>query len=149
MIPYRINPNEYFIDKLSLDHTDFIAEHSSMIKEFHPVTKQQVSKYFKNILLTYKLSAAVFLRSNPMYPVSWGTYSDCGLATNLSTLPDHRQKGLALALSANLFAQMQRQGIVPVVERHKDSPVVKRFSKVEECVLESTWRDSITGECYW
>ena len=89
------------------------------------------------------------MRSNPTYPVSWGTYSDHGLATNLIALPEHQQKGFALALSANLFAQMQRQGIVPVVERHKDSPVVKRFSKFEECVLESTWRDSITGECYW
>jgi len=59
----------------------------------------------------------------------------------LIILPEYQQRDLLWLL----FAQIQRQGIVSVAERHKDSPSIKRFRKVEECVVESTWRDSITS----
>ena len=93
----------------------------------------------------YDLSAGIFAKSDPSYPVSWGTYSDIGHAVCLQTLPEYRRKNFAMSLSAYLFAQLLQEGIVPIVQLHKDSALL---GKGEKFIADSVWRDSITGECY-
>ncbi|XP_065885948.1 uncharacterized protein [Dysidea avara] len=144
----EIKTDEYFIDELSVDHADFIAEHFLMNSHF-AVNKSDVSKYFKHIFATYNLTAAAFIRSNPTYPVSWGMYGDYGHAVYWNTLPEHQQKGLGFVITARLWTKMIQQGIVPVIEQHKDHLMFGKFNKIIKPILGSTWRDSITGECYW
>ena len=148
MLHNRIIADEYFIDELSVDHADFIAEHFLMNSHF-AVNKSDASKYFKHIFTTYNFTAAAFMRSNPTYPVSWVMYGDYGHAAYWNTLPEHQQKGLGYPIVARLYTKMIQQGIVPVGERHKDNLIFGRHNKIMKPILESTWRDSITGECYW
>ena len=86
------------------------------------------------------------MKSDPTYPVAWVMYSDFGIVFNRMTLPEHRNQGLSFAISASTASQMLSQGIVPVSEHHREDEVPFRLTKY---ILESTWRDSITGECYW
>jgi len=140
--------DEYFIDELSLDHADYITEHFLMNSNF-AVEKEDVSKYFKQIFTTYNLTAAAFMRSNPTYPVSWVIYGDYGHAVYWKTLPEHQRKGLGFVIVARLWRKMIQQGIVPVFEQHKDNLIFERVNKLVKPILESTWRDSVTGKCYW
>ena len=139
---YRLNSDEFFIDKLTPEHVDFIGEYWTFINNDTPVIK----KYFHHIITMYDISAGVFIKSNPSYPVSWTTYSDLGHIIGLYTLPEYRRRGFPLAVAANVYAQLLQKGIVPYGEQFKESPIAEKYGKY---VFDSTWRDSITGECYW
>ena len=138
---YRLNSDEFFIDKLTPGHADFISEYWSFINSDVPVIK----KYFGHILTLYDISAGIFTKSDPSYPVSWTTYSDLGHVIALYTLPEYRRKGFPLVLAANVYAQLLQKGIVPFGEQFKESPIAEKYGNY---VLDSTWRDSITGEHY-
>ena len=66
---------------------------------------------------------------------------------SLRTLPEYQRKGFALAVTAHLSAQVQKEGIVPVGEQFADrlNAYVIKFGQY---VADTTWRDSITGEYY-
>ena len=103
----------YAPDKLTPEHVDFISEHWSFINSDIPVIK----KYFRHILTLYDISAGIFTKSNPSYPVSWTTYSDLGHVIALYTLPEYRRKGFPLVVAANVYAQLLQKGIVPFGEK--------------------------------
>ena len=65
------------------------------------------------------------------------------------TLPEYRHQGFALVLYNTLLAQLLQKGIIPVMERHRDSTITGKTGGAEKYVVDTTWRDSITGECYW
>ena len=64
----------------------------------------------------------------------------------LYTLSEYRRKGFPLCLVANIYAQMMQQGIVPVGEQFKESPDAEKYGKF---IVDTAWRDNITGEYYW
>ena len=97
----------------------------------------------------YDISVGVFTKSDPSYPVSWGTYSNIGHAIGLYTLPQYRRNGFALVISANLFSQLQEEGIVPIIEQHRKSVFAGKYGRAEKYFVNTTWRDSTTGEHYW
>ena len=97
----------------------------------------------------YDFSVGIFLRSHPSYPVSWTMYSDYGHAVFLHTIPEYRKKGLSGIILSTLYSSLLDHHLIPVGERIKGSFLSKKFSHVENCYPDYTWRDSITGECYW
>ena len=105
-----------------------------------------IKRYFRHILTSYDISAGIFNKSDPSYPVSWALYSDFGHAMGLHTLPEHRHMGFGILLVSNVAKQLLQKGIVPVGEVFQDSFLDGKFGKY---IIDTTWRDSITGECYW
>ena len=97
----------------------------------------------------YDFSIGIFLRSQPSNPVSWVTYSDYGHAGFMYTIPEYRGYGLGSIAMATLYSNLLDNHFVPLGERAKDSPLNKKYSHVEKSFPDYTWRDSITGECYW
>ena len=55
----------------------------------------------------------------------------------------------AVVLSANLFIRIQEEGLVPIIEQHRESVIAGKFGIAEKYFVNTTWRDSITGEHYW
>lgn len=76
-----MDPNEFFYDKLTPKHVDYISKHW----EYLDIDPDVVKKYFRHILTTYDISAGIFTKSDPSYPVSWMTYSDIGHIIAYST----------------------------------------------------------------
>ena len=142
---YRLNPEKYFIDKLTAHHSDYIADHWSD-KTF---SFSIIAQYLQNIFTTYNLSIGIFPRSHPSHPVSWVVYSDYGHSVFLYTIPEYRRNGFSRIMMANLYSSLLENHIYLVGERIKGSFLNKKLSNAEKCFLGYTWRDSITGECYW
>ena len=94
----------------------------------------------------YDFSAGIFTKSDPSYPVSWTHYSDFGHTIGIHTLPEYRQRGFSAILVANVYAQLQQKGIIPGGELFNDSVLGAALGKY---IIETLWRDSITGECYF
>lgn len=142
----RLNSDQFFVDNLKPQHADFISEYwtDNVYKDF-----DVIKKYLKHVISLYDISTGVFTKSNPSYPVAWGLYGDIGHAIGLYTLPEYRRKGLAVVLSARVFTQILQNEIVPLVEQHSKSVIAGCFGGAEKCFVDTTWRDSITGECYW
>jgi len=140
---YRLD-SKYFVDKLTLDHSDFIANYWTGISSDVNVLR----KYFKHLVNTY-FCTGIFKKSDPSYPISWGVYGDFGIAVHLYTMPEHRREGLSFVVTRNLFAQLLEQGITPVIRRHEDgSSVDVAFKRVMKYVADTFDRDSVTGEHY-
>ena len=55
------------------------------------LSSKNISDIFSHC--SYDISAGIFTKSNPSYPVSRTTYSDLGDAIALYTLPEYRRKG--------------------------------------------------------
>ena len=141
--PYRLD-SKYFVDNLTPDHSDFIANYWTGISSDVTVLR----KYFKHLVNVYTCTG-VFKKSDPSYPVAWGVYGDFGIAIHLYTMPEYRREGLSFVVSRNLFAQLLEQGIIPVTRRHEDgSPVDEMFRRVMKLAADSIDRDSITGKRY-
>ena len=143
---YRLDSDQFFIEKLKPQHADFIAKYwIDTVNGDFDTTK----KYLKHVITLYDISTGVFTKSNPSYPVAWGLYGDIGHAIGLYTLPEYRRKGLAIVLSGHLFTHILQEGIVPVIEQHSKSVVAGKIGEAEKYFADTTWRDSITGESYW
>ena len=97
----------------------------------------------------YDFSVGIFLRSYPSYPVSWVTYTDYGHGAFLYTIPGYRGYGFGGIMMATLYSCLLNNHFIPLGERIRGSFLNKKFSHVERCYPGYTWRDSITGECYW
>ena len=142
---YRLDLDKYFFDELTLDHVDHLVNHwTDKIRDIPTITK-----YLQHVFTMYDLSAGIFLRSNPHYPVSWVVYSDYGHSVFLYTLPEHRDRGLSGNILSHQYIKMLQSGIIPLGERIRGSILTENFRHVEGCFPGYTWRDSITGECYW
>ena len=139
-----MDPNQFFYDKLTSKHVDYISKHWNYLADFDP---DIVKKYFRHNLTMYNISTGIFTKSDPSYPVSWMTYSDTGHMMGLRTLPEYQCKGFGLAVSAHLSVQAQKEGIVPIGEQFAGS-VTAYAIKYGKYVADTTWRDSITGEYY-
>ena len=142
---YRLNPEKYFIDKLTAHHVDYIADYWTDKTFSLPV----ITKYLQNIFTAYNFSIGIFPRSHPSYPVSWVIYSDYGHSMFLYTIPEYRGNGFGGITKANLYSSLLKNCIYPLGECTRDSYPSKKFSHVEKCFPGYTWRDSVTGECYW
>ena len=139
---YKLDTDQFFISKLTPGHADFIGEYWTYInKDVHTI-----KKYFRHILTMYETSAGIFTKSDPSYPVSWVHYSDFGHVIGMHTLPKYRHKGFSAILFANVYGQVQQKGIVPGGELFNDSVLGETPGKF---IIETLWRDSITGECYF
>ena len=90
----------------------------------------------------YDISAGIFTKSDP---VSWTHYSDFGHAIGMYILPEYRHKGFATILLTDIYDQLQQNGIIPGAEIFKGSTLGESFAKF---IIDTVWRDSITGECY-
>ena len=143
----RLSSDQFFIDKLKPEHAEFIGEYwTGGIGR----SKDIIKRYLRHLLTVYDLSAGIFLKSDPMYPVSWVLYGDMGHAFCMHTLPEYRGNQLALFTFVNLCAQLEQVGIVPVGEKHQSIPIGHgALGRIEKYIADSTCRDSITGECYW
>ena len=138
-----MDPNEFFYDKLTPKHVDYISKHW----EYLDIDPDVVKKYFRHILTMYDISTGIFTKSDPSHPVSWMTYSDIGHLLGLRTLPEYQHKGFGLAVTAHLSAQVQKEGIVVTGEQFAGG-VTAYAKKFGQYVADTTWRDSITGEYY-
>ena len=128
-----------------MDHVEHVADYwTDKIKDM-PTIKM----YLQYIFNIFDFSLGIFLRSNPHYPVSWVVYSDYGHSFFLYTLPEHRHEGLGGNLLSCQYIKMLKNGIIPFSERIKGSNTTENFRNVERYFPGCTWRDSITGECYW
>ena len=142
---YRLDLDKYFINELTVDHVEHVADYwTDKIKDM-PTIKM----YLQYVFTVFKFSLGIFLRSNPRYPVSWVVYSDFGHAVFGYTLPEHRNKGFGANIISHQFTKLLNDGIIPLGERIKGSRLTKNFRHVEKSFPGYTWRDSITGECYW
>ena len=141
----QYDPEKYFIDKLTVDHADYITNYWTDKNKPIPI----IQKYLQSTFTMYNFSTGIFLRSHPSNPVSWMTYSDYGHATFLYTIPEYRGNGFYGITMATLFSNLLDNDIVPLGERTKGSYLSKKFSHIEKCIPGYTWRDSITGKCYW
>jgi len=139
-----LDSDEHFIDKLTPDHADFVSKYWTCISNETTV----VSKYFKHLLQVYDASAGIFKKSDPSYPISWLLYGDYGVLIHMCTLPEHRHKGLALAVTKKLFVHLVLKGITPVMDQSKPSALTEKYSQVVRYAIDRIWRDSVTGECY-
>ena len=139
---YRLDPEKYFIDKLTLDHVDYITDHWTDKDKPIPI----IRRYLQNIFTTYDFSIGVFLRSHPTYPVSWAMYSDYGHAVFLYTIPEYRKKKVSSIVLSTLFSTLLDHHFIPVAECIKGTFLKNKFTGYYPGY---TWRDSITGECYW
>ena len=146
-IVYRLNSDQFFIDKLKPEHIDFIGEYwTGGFSESRDIIKG----YLRHLITMYDISAGIFCKSDPVNPVSWGMYGDMGHAFGIHTLPEYRRNQFALSVAVNLSVQLEQVGIVPVGEYHTSIFAShETFGKMENCISGSTCRDSITGECYW
>ena len=142
---YRLDLDKYFISELTLDHVEHVADHWLDKITDMPTIK----KYLQYIFTVYNFAVGIFLRSNPHHPVSWVIYSDYGHSVFLYTQPEHRHKGLSGNIISHLYINLLKSGIIPVGERIKGSNISENFRHVEKYFPGYTWRDSITGECYW
>ena len=145
---YRLDPDKYFIGKLTVDHVDYITDHWTDKDKPIPI----IRRYLQNIFTMYDFAVGVFLRSHPSYPVSWAIYSDYGYVVFLHTIPEYRKKGFSGIILSALYSSLldhRHHHLIPFGERTKGSFLSKRFSHVENYYSDYTWRDSITGECYW
>ena len=97
----------------------------------------------------YNYSFGIFLMSNPCNPVSWIAFSDYGNAVFLYTIPEYRNKGLSGNVISYQYIKLLEDSIIPLGERIRGSILTEEFGHVEKCIPGYTWRDSITGECYW
>ena len=111
-------------------------------------SKDITKRYLRHLLTLYDLSTGIFLKSDPTYPVSWGIYGDMGHAVGLYTLPEYRHNQIALSININLFTQLEQEGLVPVVDVQRKSAIAGPLGRAEKYIADSTFRDSITGECY-
>ena len=143
----RLNSDQFFIDKLKPEHAKFIGEHWT---GGFGGSKDIIKRYLRHLLTVYDLSAGIFLKSNPVYPVSWMLYGDMGQSFCLHTLPEYRHNQFAASTCLNLYAQLEQVGIIPVGEQRQSALAGQRTSGriIEKYIAESTCRDSITGECY-
>ena len=141
-----MNSDQFFVDKLKPRHAEFIGEYwtDNVNADFGVIIK-----YLKHVITMYDISVGIFTKSDPSYPVSWGTYSDIGHAIGLYTLPEYRRNGFTLVMAAILFSQIQEEGMVPIIEQHRRSVVAGKYGKSEKYFVNTTWRDGITGEHYW
>ena len=142
---YRLDAEIYFIDKLTVDHVDYITDHWTDKNKPIPI----IQRYLQSIFTMYDFSIGIFLRSQPSYPVSWAIYSDYGHIVFLHTIPKYRKKGFSGILLPTLYSNLLDHQLIPVGERTKGFFLSKKFSHVENYYPDYTWRDSITGECYW
>ena len=139
-----MDTDKYFVDKLTVDHVDYIADYwIDSNKDLRILTK-----YLSHVITMY-YSTATFLKSNPSYPVAWALYGDFGHIIHRHTIPEHRQSGLTLITLADLGRKLNEVGLIQLGEVHKGSFRGKRLHKFNKFVPDYTWRDSITGECYW
>ena len=137
-----MDTDQFFVDKLKPEHADAIGEYWMYINSDIHIIKS----YLKHLLTMYDMSAGVFTKSDPSYPVAWVTYSDFGHVIGLHTLPEYQHKGFALILITNIYTQLQQKGIIPGGEIFKGSAVYGKLGKI---IIDTAWRDSITGECYF
>ena len=128
-----------------MDHVDHITDYWTDTNTDLPTIKN----YLSHILTVYNYSTGIFLRSCPSNPVSWLAYSDFGHIIHQYTLPEYRQNGLSLIASTDLYIQLGENGIVAVAECSNNYFLGKTLNALVKCVSDYTWRDSITGECYW
>ena len=143
----RLNPDEYFIDKLTVNHADYIAYHWT--EKLQDKEIPIITKYLQNIIRIYNFSMGIFPRSDPAYPVSWVVYRDFGHTVFFHTLPEYRGNGFGENLVVKFSSVLLENNIYPLGEYIRDSYLHKKFSNVEKCFPNYTWRDSITGKCYW
>ena len=128
-----------------MDHVDHLAGYWTDKTKDTPT----IIKYLQHVFTMYNLSVGIFLKSNPHYPVSWVIYSDYGHSVFLYTLPEHRDRGLSGNILSYQYIKMLQSEIIPLGERIRGSVLTENYSHVERCFPGYTWRDSITGECYW
>ena len=128
-----------------MDHVQHVANYWTDKNKDMPTIK----KYLKYIFAVYSFAVGIFLRSSPHYPISWVVYSDYGHSVFLYTLPEHRDKGLSANIMSQQYMKLLNNGIIPLGERIRGSILTENFRHVEKCFPGYTWRDSITGECYW
>ena len=145
---YRLNSDHFFIDKLKPEHAEFIGEYwTGDIGG----SKDIIKRYLRHLLTVYDISAGIFPKSDPVYPVSWVLYGDMGHSFCVYTLPEYRRNNFPVLACLNLCAQLEQVGIIPVGEQRK-SILAGRGTPgrmIERYIADSTCRDSITGECYW
>ena len=142
---YRLNPEKYFIDKLTADHADHITNYWCCDNKDVPIIK----KYLKNILTMYNFSVGVFSRSNLSNPISWMVYSDFGHTVLFRTIPEYQGTGFGEIVLVNFCSNLFEKNLHPLGEYIKGSYLLKKFGHAAICAPNYTWRDSITGKCYW
>ena len=137
----RLSSDQFFVDKLTPQHADFISEYWTYFNNDSKVIK----RYFRHILTVYDISTGIFAKSDPSYPVSWVLYCDYGNAMCLRTLPEYQRMGFGIVAVSNICTQLEHKGIIPVGEQIRENITTGKFGNY---VTDTVWRDSITGECY-
>ena len=129
-----------------MDHVEHIANHwTDKIKDMPTITKS-----LRYIFTVYNFSVGIFLRSNPHHPVSWVVYWDYGHSAFVFTLPEHCHKGLSRNILVHQYVKMLKMVSFQLRSVTQDLLLLKvRFRHVEKIFPGCTWRDSITGECFW
>ena len=112
-ILYRLDFDKYFIDKLTVDHIDYVANYWTDKNKDVSIIK----KYLQHTLTVYNYSFGIFLMSNPCNPVSWVAFSDYGNSVFLYTIPEYRNKGLSGNVISYQYIKLLEDGIIPLWER--------------------------------
>lgn len=87
-------------------------------------------------------SIGVFLKANPIQPVSWALLSNFGQIVHVYTLPEHRGKGYAKITTLAIMRKMLEIGMTPTLEVvGNDVTVTKVYSGLGFMELcNGTWR---------
>eukprot|EP00731_Ephydatia_muelleri_P005349 Em0002g1525a len=120
-IPDRTCPSGYFLGNLQPCHVEYIFSYGKYSSE----TKAVAETY--RVAVSSLPSSAVFLTSNPAYPVAWflcHTYSHMG---HLFTLEEYRRKGLGTLVVKDLCLKLSAEGYI--LECSSDNPEAIRIFK--------------------
>ena len=143
---FRLNCEQYFIDRLTVDHIDYIANYWTDRNKDSNMSI--INKYLHNILTIYDFFERNFFKITPILSSFMGTlqWLWTGHSIFRYTIPEYQGIGLSRILSAKLFSNLIEHNIHPVVECIRG---VIHSKDLKMCFPGYTWRDSLTGECYW
>ena len=118
---YRTCPSGYFLGNLQPCHVDYIFSYGKYSSE----TKAVAETY--RVAVSSLPSSAVFLTSNPAYPVAWFLCHIYGHMGHLFTLEEYRRKGLGTLVVKDLCLKLSAEGYIP--ECSSDNPEAIRIFK--------------------
>ena len=105
----RSCPEEVFVAKLKPENAKLVGE-TSLYGSLNSRTK------YMKYLIENCGAMGVFLKDNPIQPVSWTLFSNFGHMVHGYTLPEHRGKGYTKVATLAVMREILEIGMTPTLE---------------------------------